>query len=745
MALAQTGNGYSFARSIAIAHAQVPNTDQSNFPVLFNTTDVVLKSATNGGHVQNANGYDIIFTSDAAVAVKLNHEIEYYNAATGQFVAWVRVPTVSHATPDTVIYLFYGNSSVSASQENATGVWDSNYKGVWHMGDNGPNTTVKDSTSNNNGNDSVNTSTRTTAGQIDGALLFQSASGNWVSLGNSASLHVSSTFTFQAWVNLASTPTGAYGLLTCANTIGYNYAFLINNNRSFQYRENNSTSGAGNNIGFTVPLNAWAFVTATFDGTNIRFYQNDALFTTAASALGDSTLSGCFMGGSFTSSNYYFDGKLDEIRLSSNVRSADWIAAEYHNQNSPTSFYSLGSEQVAGGQVVSPTFSPTAGTYTSGQMVTISSTTSGATIRYTTDGSTPTETAGTLYSTPVAVGGNTTLKAIAYATGVSDSTVATAAYTISSGGGSNGYSYHRTITILHSQVPNSDQTNFPVLFNTTDALLKTMANGGHVQSANGYDIIFTSDVAGSVKLNHEIEYYDPATGQFVAWVRVPTVSHAAPDTVIYLFYDNPGIAASQENPNAVWDSNYKGVAHGRQRGQHDRQGLHLKQQWKRLSQHIHQNHGGPDRWRTPVSKCQREFGVARHRRQLARLQCVYFPRLVQVSFAADRGIRAVNVYQLDRIQLCLSNQQCWSLSIPREQLVFRSGKQHWRRCTTGYLDLRDRDFRRNEYQVLSKWNPVEHGCLRSGRFHFRHMLHGWNLHYQQRLFRWRSRRDPVFQ
>src|ERR1700694_572731 len=103
-------------------------------------------------------------------------------------------------------------------------------------------------------------------------------------------------------------------------------------------------------------------------------------------------------------------------------------------------------------------------------MVTNGSTTSGATIRYTTDGSTPTETVGTLYSTPVAVGGNTTLKAIAYATGMSDSTVATAAYTITSGGGSNGYSYHRTITILHTQVP-SDQTNFPVLFNTTDALL----------------------------------------------------------------------------------------------------------------------------------------------------------------------------------------------------------------------------------------------------------------------------------
>ena len=45
------------------------------------------------------------------------------------------------------------------------------------------------------------------------------------------------------------------------------------------------------------------------------------------------------------------------------------------------------------GTCAAPTFSPAAGTYSSAQTVTISTTTSGATIRYTTDGSTPSETA----------------------------------------------------------------------------------------------------------------------------------------------------------------------------------------------------------------------------------------------------------------------------------------------------------------------------------------------------------------
>jgi len=53
------------------------------------------------------------------------------------------------------------------------------------------------------------------------------------------------------------------------------------------------------------------------------------------------------------------------------------------------------------GTVANPGFSPAAGTYTSAQTVTISTTTSGASIRYTTDGSTPSSTVGTLYSGPV--------------------------------------------------------------------------------------------------------------------------------------------------------------------------------------------------------------------------------------------------------------------------------------------------------------------------------------------------------
>ncbi len=86
-------------------------------------------------------------------------------------------------------------------------------------------------------------------------------------------------------------------------------------------------------------------------------------------------------------------------------------------------------------QVAAPVFSPAPGTYSSTQSVTITSATGGASIRYTTDGSAPSETAGTLYSGPVSISSTTTLEAIAFEAGMSDSTVTSGNYVISTGGG----------------------------------------------------------------------------------------------------------------------------------------------------------------------------------------------------------------------------------------------------------------------------------------------------------------------
>ncbi|MGA8026598.1 MAG: chitobiase/beta-hexosaminidase C-terminal domain-containing protein [Bryobacteraceae bacterium] len=83
--------------------------------------------------------------------------------------------------------------------------------------------------------------------------------------------------------------------------------------------------------------------------------------------------------------------------------------------------------------VGTPTFSPPAGTYAAGQTVALQDPTPGATIYFTTDGTTPT-TSSTQYASPIILSSTVTIKAIAAAPGLTLSAIATALYTISATG-----------------------------------------------------------------------------------------------------------------------------------------------------------------------------------------------------------------------------------------------------------------------------------------------------------------------
>jgi hypothetical protein len=82
--------------------------------------------------------------------------------------------------------------------------------------------------------------------------------------------------------------------------------------------------------------------------------------------------------------------------------------------------------------VATPSFTPGGGNYNTAQTVTITTATGGAGIRYTTDGTTPSDTVGTVYTGPVTLIATTTIKAVAYASGFTNSGVATAVYNIQS-------------------------------------------------------------------------------------------------------------------------------------------------------------------------------------------------------------------------------------------------------------------------------------------------------------------------
>ena len=104
------------------------------------------------------------------------------------------------------------------------------------------------------------------------------------------------------------------------------------------------------------------------------------------------------------------------------------------------------------------------------------------------------------------------------------------------------YSYGKKITIDNTKVSGSSSlTDFPVLISFTDNNLRSTSNSGNVHSSNGYDITFKNN-SGTTVLSHEIEKYDPTTGELIAWVKVPSLS-ATTDTEINMYYGNPCISS----------------------------------------------------------------------------------------------------------------------------------------------------------------------------------------------------------
>ena len=163
-------NYFNFYKKITINSDKVSgNNDLVDFPLLVSIYDSDLHDKAQG------DGDDIAFSNGT---VWLDHEIELYDPnyspTEAQLIAWVRIPLLSYSA-DTTIFMFYGNSTMG-SRENSTSVWDSNYKGVWHLkedpGPGGPGN-IKDSTINSNhGTAVLMGSDDLEPGQIDGSFDF---------------------------------------------------------------------------------------------------------------------------------------------------------------------------------------------------------------------------------------------------------------------------------------------------------------------------------------------------------------------------------------------------------------------------------------------------------------------------------------------------------------------------------------------------------------------------------------------
>lgn len=355
LAVAQPA-GYAYGKIITIQASKVVGT-QTNFPVLINLTDLDLRHTSSSGHMRSTSANDVLFTT-ADGSTLLSYQLEKYVPSTGQYVAWVQVPSISSGG-NTTIAMFYGKAGV-LTNPSTTAIWDANYVGVWHF-----NNALTDGSPN--GRTLTNSSTGTTnftgskvgdGRQINTSASVTSGSGTcrYLQLPNSTLAGITN-FTFEGWAMVDDNTTSwerifDFGKSTTVNMF-LTSSMLTNGVKRFAI----TTAGNGGeeqvSSASTTASGGWHHFAVTINNstnTATLYYDGVADATNTGVTLRPSNMAtdnANFFGKSqYTGDNGFF-GKFDEFRLSNSVRSASWIQTSYNNQNNPATFYSISAELTA--------------------------------------------------------------------------------------------------------------------------------------------------------------------------------------------------------------------------------------------------------------------------------------------------------------------------------------------------------------------------------------------------------------
>ncbi len=339
-------NNWSYRKKITIDHTKAPNTDQLDFPVLISLIDSDLQARSMN------SGYDIFFTDSTGIA-KLPYEREQYASETGTLVAWVKIANLSHID-DTVIYMYYGNAESSDQQDSAGGVWDSNFQSVWHSKDNGV-ATISDSTAN------ASTGTKyglagpvETVGKIGNAQSYNGVD-DYISVVSLQAL--SGSFTISVWAKVSEgdqcTDNASCTVIGTRSPDDASFDFKFDTGNIIHGDIGDggdwiTTSADVDPGNFSYSTDTWYQITYAVTPTGYKIYIDgnevaSGSYDEGAPLFFDSTHS-IFIG-QVGYGEEWFNGAIDEVRISNIARSADWIQTEYNNENNPSTFYSLSSEE----------------------------------------------------------------------------------------------------------------------------------------------------------------------------------------------------------------------------------------------------------------------------------------------------------------------------------------------------------------------------------------------------------------
>jgi len=292
--------------------------------------------------VAKTDGGDLRFSK--ADCSPLNYQIESWNKGGSNAAVWVKIDTVYGNDSDQFIYMYWGNNS-AAGLSNSGLVFDTarGFQGVWHMDGDGVKN-INDATVNNYDGTLINVPVSVT-GIIGDAYEFDGQS-QYIQIKQSADSKLNfpenSYYTLSAWAYLDTLDT-LYNTIVGKGWLQYQMEKLQMHHWEFTEYKN----GTGWEITSSAAESGiWTLVTGVRKGKNL--YVNgictdsvteiwplkrsfdDSYDVTIGNLLGD-----------IVDRSYYFDGKIDEVRIIDRACSPDWIKLCYRNQVMNSSVVSI--------------------------------------------------------------------------------------------------------------------------------------------------------------------------------------------------------------------------------------------------------------------------------------------------------------------------------------------------------------------------------------------------------------------
>jgi len=319
----------------------------TNFPLLVvlgtNLADFSYNqfAATNGGDLRFADGN----------GNELNYELEKWNPSGASYV-WVQMPLLNS---NSMLQASWGNAALTNPPSYTTNgaAWNSNYVGVWHLGQTPP-AVAQDSTANTNRAtpSAAMGATNQVPGNLDGSLDFDGVA-DYLNVPSTPALGLTNgPFTLSAWINLNAADDGVIIGKGQNGVIYYSWFLTVGNNPGV---DNGNTSNRLC-VGFrtssgsadtyvtqtnNVTLSNWMHVAGTYDGAKLTLYVNGQVNATkAASGLCFSNSTQLWIGAD--SGRDYLNGRIDELRVENVARPANWVWAAYGNTASNNWFNTYG-------------------------------------------------------------------------------------------------------------------------------------------------------------------------------------------------------------------------------------------------------------------------------------------------------------------------------------------------------------------------------------------------------------------